>query len=254
MILSRIVSERQMRKAAFHFHSKFDSFAGARINDCVPLRVVRLSSGTILLGTTAADGNGFWSITTSALPAGTHRLIAQVVDAAGNASPYSPALPVTIDLTPPTVQQVSLLTVADRRGRASVQRIAITFSEPVRQAEAETLSNYQLIGVGRRPKPAPLVAANYSAQTVTLSLVRPLSAKSVSGYALRVESAAALTDLAGNLLDGDSNQSPGGMFYRPLTGVPVLPASPSAVASAVDEVLQQPQQGGVIRQRSRIAR
>ncbi|MFO1059519.1 MAG: Ig-like domain-containing protein [Dongiaceae bacterium] len=57
------------------------------------------TNGTTVLGTTTADFTGSWTITSSALSAGTHSITARQVDAAGNASAASPALAVTIDVT-----------------------------------------------------------------------------------------------------------------------------------------------------------
>ncbi len=55
------------------------------------------TDGTTLLGTTVADGAGNWSITSSALATGSHVLTVRQVDAAGNVSPASTSLSVTID-------------------------------------------------------------------------------------------------------------------------------------------------------------
>ena len=54
-----------------------------------------------MLGTATATG-GNWSITSAALSAGAHTLTAKAADAAGNESPASGGLAVTIDTTAPT--------------------------------------------------------------------------------------------------------------------------------------------------------
>ena len=59
--------------------------------------VVTLHDGATAVGTVVADGSGFWSFTASGWSDGTHTLTATGVDAAGNTSPASAALIVTID-------------------------------------------------------------------------------------------------------------------------------------------------------------
>lgn len=62
--------------------------------------------GTII-GTTTAQPDGAWSVSTSTLGSGTHIITAVAADAAGNASPNSTAFTLTVDTTPP---QTPLLT------------------------------------------------------------------------------------------------------------------------------------------------
>ncbi|NEX76513.1 type I secretion C-terminal target domain-containing protein, partial [Aeromonas rivipollensis] len=57
------------------------------------------SDGTTALGTSIAALDGSWSITSSALSSGSHTLTAKVTDWAGNASPASGSLVLTIDTT-----------------------------------------------------------------------------------------------------------------------------------------------------------
>ncbi|MGZ5198818.1 MAG: Ig-like domain-containing protein [Telluria sp.] len=54
------------------------------------------TDGTTVLGTATADGAGHWSITSSALAAGTHTLTAKAVDVAGNVSAAGAPLALTI--------------------------------------------------------------------------------------------------------------------------------------------------------------
>ncbi|MCX5944140.1 MAG: FG-GAP-like repeat-containing protein [Cyanobacteria bacterium] len=61
------------------------------------------TDGTTSLGSTTADANGAWSITTSTLSAGSHTLTAKASDAASNTSTASAALSLTIDGSAPHV-------------------------------------------------------------------------------------------------------------------------------------------------------
>ncbi|MEZ3500634.1 Ig-like domain-containing protein [Pantoea sp. KPR_PJ] len=54
--------------------------------------VVSVYDGEVLLGTVTADGDGNWSLTTSALSNGLHSLSVTVTDAAGNVSQATPAI------------------------------------------------------------------------------------------------------------------------------------------------------------------
>ncbi len=71
------------------------------------------TDGTTLLGTATADGTGNWSITSSALSAGSHTLTTKVTDASGNTSAASTGLNVTVDTTAPTAIALSANTVMD---------------------------------------------------------------------------------------------------------------------------------------------
>ncbi len=55
------------------------------------------SNGTTVLGTTTADVNGSWSITSTELATGSQSLFVSQMDLAGNVSAISPALTVTVD-------------------------------------------------------------------------------------------------------------------------------------------------------------
>lgn len=61
------------------------------------------SDGITVLGTASADGGGNWSITSSTLAAGVHSISVRQTDAAGNSSPASAQLPVTIMTASPGV-------------------------------------------------------------------------------------------------------------------------------------------------------
>jgi hypothetical protein len=70
---------------------------------------VTLYDGTNVLGTATADSGGTWSITSAiSLADGTHSLTAKATDVAGNTSPDSTALSVTIDTTGPTTSAVTV--------------------------------------------------------------------------------------------------------------------------------------------------
>ncbi|MDP4092783.1 MAG: Ig-like domain-containing protein [Bacillota bacterium] len=68
---------------------------------------VTILDGVTALGTATADINGDWTFTTSALTEGSHTITAKAKDAAGNTSPASSAVSITIDTIPPAIGGVT---------------------------------------------------------------------------------------------------------------------------------------------------
>lgn len=85
------------------------------------------TDGTTVLGVATATG-GNWSITSSVLSDGEHRLTATATDAAGNTSAASTALTIQIDTQAPTVT-IAVLDTELIAGETSL--VTFTFSEPV---------------------------------------------------------------------------------------------------------------------------
>ena len=77
------------------------------------------TDGTTALGTAAADGAGNWSITSSALSAGSHNVTAKATDAAGNTSSASIALAVEIDSAAPVAPSAPDLNAGSDSGTSS---------------------------------------------------------------------------------------------------------------------------------------
>jgi hypothetical protein len=82
---------------------------------------VALYDGATLIGTAIADSKGAWQIAASTpLADGVHSLTAKATDAAGNVSPASTALSVTIDTTAPSDAPAALdLAAASDKGASS---------------------------------------------------------------------------------------------------------------------------------------
>jgi hypothetical protein len=68
---------------------------------------VELFDGATELGTTTTNGSGAWTYTTGTLANGSHSFTAADTDAAGNVSPASTALTVTVDTVAPTAPVIS---------------------------------------------------------------------------------------------------------------------------------------------------
>ena len=67
---------------------------------------VLFKEGATVLGTAIADGNGDWTITSPVLGDGTHSITATAIDVAGNESPASAGLAVTIDTAAPAAPTI----------------------------------------------------------------------------------------------------------------------------------------------------
>jgi len=77
------------------------------------LAIVNLfdTGGKIIIGTTTADAQGKWSVTTSSLTAGAHNITLKATDVAGNVSSASSAAAITIDNTAPALSKA--ITISD---------------------------------------------------------------------------------------------------------------------------------------------
>ncbi|MFZ2268532.1 MAG: Ig-like domain-containing protein [Azonexus sp.] len=97
------------------------------------------TDGTTLLGTTTADGSGNWSITSTTLAAGSHSLTSKATDAAGNISPASSALAITIDTAAPIAPSAPDLLAGSDSGSSSTDNLTNN-STPTLTGSAEANS------------------------------------------------------------------------------------------------------------------
>jgi len=96
------------------------------------LAIVNLydTDGKTLIGTTTADAQGKWSVTTSSLSAGAHTVTMKAADAAGNVSSASTGTAITIDNTAPALE--SAITISDTALKiGDTATVTFTFTEAV---------------------------------------------------------------------------------------------------------------------------
>ena len=117
---------------------------------------------------------------------------------------------------PPTILSQRLIV-----NRNTISAVVLTFSAEMDPGQAEALNNYtiRLAGKGGFASLAegpnlPLASARYDSRrrTVTLSLVHPLSLGKFYQITANGAGASGLTDTSGNLLDGDQNGLPDGIY------------------------------------------
>ena len=104
---------------------------------------IRLFDGTTVVGTGLASTTGAWSVATSALTAGSHTITTKATDTAGNISPASAALSITIDTAAPVAPGAPDLLAASDSGASSTDNITNMTSQ-VFTGTAEANATIQL--------------------------------------------------------------------------------------------------------------
>ncbi|HYC01803.1 MAG TPA: Ig-like domain-containing protein, partial [Azospirillaceae bacterium] len=147
-----------------------------------------LFDGATQVGTTTALNDGSWSITASALAAGSHTLTVQATDAAGNVGALSAALSLTIDTTAPTTPSAPVLATISDTGSLSSDGIT-RITTPTLSGTAEAGATVVLFD-GSTELGSTLAAGNGSWSFTPNALAE--------GFHLIV---ARTSDVAGNLSD-----------------------------------------------------
>ena len=113
-----------------------------------------LYDGVVVIGTARTNEFGAWSVQSAQLADGSHSIRARAVDAAGNLSPATAALSVTIDVSAPNAPSIPDLTDASDSG-ASVTDNVTSVNRPTFTGLAESGSSVMLydgatmIGAGK---------------------------------------------------------------------------------------------------------
>ncbi|MFB9971683.1 Ig-like domain-containing protein [Pseudoroseomonas cervicalis] len=153
------------------------------------------SAATALVATVSADGLAPVLTEPGALADGSYSYTATATDAAGNASPASAALGVTIDATPPAITAVTLPPDATYKAGDSLT-LRLTFSETV---HLDSLSPALDLVVGGVARTALYVSGDGSGELVFAYTVQPgdLDTDGI-GLASLSLNGATLRDAAGN--------------------------------------------------------
>ena len=173
---------------------------------------VTILSDGVAVGSGFATG-GSYSITTTALSAGTHSITAKTTDAAGNASVASIGLSVTIDTTSPSAPATPDLTAATDSGSSNTDNIT-NVTGPTFTGTAEAGSPVAILSNGVAVGSGLATGGNYTITTSALtSGVHSVTAKA--------------TDLAGNV----SSATPA--LSVTIDGVsPTLPSAPDLTTTS----------------------
>uniref|UniRef100_UPI00070A8587 Ig-like domain-containing protein n=11 Tax=Burkholderia pseudomallei TaxID=28450 RepID=UPI00070A8587 len=146
--------------------------------------VVTLMDGATSVGQVTADASGNWTIQTASLADGTHSLTASAVDLAGNTSPASSTLPVTVDtINPPPALTLSPLSDTFGSGTSGTNHDNITSATlPTFNGTAAAGSYVQLYDVtgGTTVSVGSAVADSSGGWTTTLTSPLSGSASGVS--------------------------------------------------------------------------
>ncbi|RQO66034.1 hypothetical protein DBR43_27730 [Pedobacter sp. KBW06] len=147
------------------------------------------TDGTTVIGTGIATG-GNWSITASTLAPGVHTVTATATDAAGNVSPVSTGLAVTIDTSIPVISSIAL---ADPNPTlATSVTYTVTFSERVSNVE---VTDFSLATTGGTAGTiAGVSTSDFTVYTIT---VNAITGSGTIGLNLN-NSGTGIIDVAGN--------------------------------------------------------
>ncbi|HSK41418.1 MAG TPA: Ig-like domain-containing protein, partial [Arenibaculum sp.] len=105
---------------------------------------VRLYAHGVLVGTTASDGTGAWTVTSSPLADGIYAVTARTVDAAGNESTDSAGLSVTIDTTAPMAMPAASEPADGATGVVPASNVVLRFDGPVHNGTGGSLVLYNV--------------------------------------------------------------------------------------------------------------
>jgi GTP:adenosylcobinamide-phosphate guanylyltransferase len=175
---------------------------------------VALYDGDTVVATTTANAAGAWSVSTSALADGVHSLTAGAIDVAGNASPLSAPLVITIDTAAPAAPGVPALDAASDSGRSNTDGIT-NDTTPTVSGTAEAGATVKLYDGATQVGTA--VADTAGVWSITTS------ALAAGAHSLTVKA----TDLAGNV----SAASPA-LALTIDTSAPAAPGAPDLLTAS----------------------
>jgi hypothetical protein len=152
---------------------------------------VAIFEGTTSKGTTQTDAQGNWSKALSGVADGSHTYTAKATDAAGNVSAASNSRTLTVDTTPPTVNNVSPGETAT--GVAPNTNVTATFSEAM---DASTVSDQSFTLSKAGSTVSARVTYDQNSRTATLDPTEDLQA----GATYDAKITTSVKDQAGNAL------------------------------------------------------
>jgi subtilisin-like proprotein convertase family protein len=150
-------------------------------------------------GTASADAAGNWSLTASALAQGGHNMTATATDAAGNVSPSSGALAITIDTMAPIANITPVMPDPTTNPAGTV---TITFSESVTGVNIADFS----LTLDSNPVNISGLTVNGSGASYTVDLTSVTSANGAYVFTL-VASGSGISDTAGNNFAANASDS-----------------------------------------------
>ncbi|SMH61874.1 Ig-like domain-containing protein [Azospirillum agricola] len=131
--------------------------------------VVTLYDGVLAVGTTTADANGAWTITSATLNTGLRQLSVTTVDKAGNTATSASGLAITIDTTAPSAPGAPALSPDSNSGR--LDNLVTNVRQPVLTGSAEANAHILLYANGTLVGETDADASgNWSGGTSTLGL------------------------------------------------------------------------------------
>lgn len=215
MTIRRQASHDRERPKYQRSHATFSGTAEAGAT------ITLYENGTVI-GTTTAQPDGAWSVSTSTLASGTHVITAVATDAAGNSSPNSTAFTLTVDTTAP--QTPILTSVVDDVAGGVTGNLAngqiTNDNRPTLNGTAEAgsvISIYDgntLLGVtsanaGGAWSFTPTTGLNDGTRTLTVTATDPAGnvSPATSGFTIVVDTLAPTVPLITSIVDDVPNNT-----------------------------------------------
>jgi hypothetical protein len=203
------------------------------------LTILLPAKGNYTVRVTARDSAPYSVTIRGYAPDGSLTTVANWTGQGPSAPPETVAYGVPNLHASPTVQSLQRLVV-----HTQATHLILTFSESLNAATAEDLSNYHITAPGRDgrfgthdDRTVAITSAVYdpAQHTVTLTTLQRLSWTNRYEIWVNGSSPAGVTDLAGNLLDGNNDGKPGGVYLAAFRGaVLILRPSPSGFGKGPD--------------------
>jgi uncharacterized repeat protein (TIGR01451 family) len=202
---------------------------GVTVTDTLPGNVVFVAATggvtptggilTFALGSLAAGGRASFTITI--IPTAAGMLINRASASANESDPTPADNQVTLITTvvPPATDGPIILGVRVVARRKRPPSVVLTFDKPLDPGRAQSLAEYHINTLTRSRRSIPIKAALYDKATLTVTLRSTRRLKRGGRYRLIVigVAPAGVTDLLGNLLDGQNSGHPGTNFVETFT-------------------------------------
>ncbi len=182
---------------------------------------VRVYEGSTLLATTTADGEGGWSVATSALGAGSHIITAIVTDAAGNTGTVSAGQAIVIDTAAPTASVTRTDLIAPSGTGAT---FTVTYDGTGTGIDAASIGagNVTVTGPGNTSLTVTLDGWDAASKTATYRFAAPGGSwdeGDIGSYTIGIVGGS-VKDTAGNAVTAASSAKTFQVIYGPIVTDP----------------------------------
>jgi uncharacterized repeat protein (TIGR01451 family) len=179
---------------------------------------------TFGIGTLAAGGTASFTIVVTPTAAGTLQNQARVRMDQTDPTPADDSIARSTTVVPQVVDGPVVTSVQPLGAHGQTKALVLAFNQPLNPTKAQILGNYQIVPLGRPKRAIRIKAALYNAatQTVTLTLAQRLKPNRRFQLTVVGTGPSGVTDLSGNLLDGQKTGDPGSNFVMVASAANVM--------------------------------